>query len=218
MSNYVKSTDFAAKDALLTGNPAKIIKGTEIDTEFSNIATAVSTKADTASPTFTGTPAAPTAANGTSTTQLATTAFATTAVTNERTATATLTNKTLTSPTINSGTINTANLNTPVVTNYTETVSSSTGNTTLDLNNGTVFKVTTDGNNTVTLPSSVAGKSFIVIVAYTGTHTITWAGGSTIKWHFGTEPVQTKVSGKFDIFSFFQDGTNTYGSAFGQSF
>ncbi len=60
MSNYTKSTDFAAKDALASGNAAKIVKGTEIDTEFNNIATAVATKADLASPTFTGTPALPT--------------------------------------------------------------------------------------------------------------------------------------------------------------
>ena len=75
MSNYTKSTNFATKDALASGNPLKIVKGTEIDTEFNNIATAVATKADLVSPTFTGTPAAPTAASGTSTTQLATTAF-----------------------------------------------------------------------------------------------------------------------------------------------
>lgn len=55
MSNYVKSTNFATKDALASGNPLKIVKGTEIDTEFNNIATAVATKADLASPTFTGT-------------------------------------------------------------------------------------------------------------------------------------------------------------------
>jgi hypothetical protein len=82
VANYVKSSDFAAKDALLTGNPAKIIKGTEIDTEFNNIATAISTKADTASPTFTGTPTAPTASNTTSTTQIATTAFVQTVANN----------------------------------------------------------------------------------------------------------------------------------------
>lgn len=46
MSDYTKTTDFAAKDALLTGNPAKIVKGTEIDTEFNNIATAIATKVD----------------------------------------------------------------------------------------------------------------------------------------------------------------------------
>lgn len=75
MTSYVKSTNFASKDSLATGNPLKIVKGTEIDTEFNNIATAVATKADIVSPTFTGTPAAPTATAGTNTTQIATTAF-----------------------------------------------------------------------------------------------------------------------------------------------
>lgn len=46
MSNYVKSTNFAVKDSLLTGNPAKLVKGTEIDTEFNAIATAISSKLD----------------------------------------------------------------------------------------------------------------------------------------------------------------------------
>ena len=49
MSNYTKATNFASKDALLTGNPSKIVKGTEIDNEFNAISTAVSTKFDTAS-------------------------------------------------------------------------------------------------------------------------------------------------------------------------
>ena len=80
MSNYVKATNFAVKDSLSTGNPAKIIKGTEIDTEYNAIASAISSKADTNSPTFTGTPAASTASAGTSTTQIATTAFVTTAI------------------------------------------------------------------------------------------------------------------------------------------
>ena len=75
MSNYTKSTNFTSKDSLASGNPLKIVKGSEIDIEFNNIATAVATKADTISPTFTGTPLAPTATSGTSTTQLATTAF-----------------------------------------------------------------------------------------------------------------------------------------------
>ena len=47
MSNYTKTTNFAAKDALSSGDPNKIVKGTEIDAEFNNIATAVATKADT---------------------------------------------------------------------------------------------------------------------------------------------------------------------------
>ena len=81
MSDYTKSTNFATKDNLSSGNPLKIVKGTEIDTEFNNIATAVATKADLASPTFTGTPTLPTGtvattqSSGNSSTAIATTAF-----------------------------------------------------------------------------------------------------------------------------------------------
>lgn len=55
MSNYTKTTNFTVKDSLASGNPAKIIKGSEIDSEFDAIATSVATKSDSASPTFTGT-------------------------------------------------------------------------------------------------------------------------------------------------------------------
>jgi len=55
MSNYTKITNFAAKDAMVSGNPAKVIKGTEVGAEFDAIAVAVNSKANTASPTFTGT-------------------------------------------------------------------------------------------------------------------------------------------------------------------
>jgi len=55
MSNYTPTTDFASKDALPSGDPAKIIRGADFSAEFNNIATAVASKADTASPTFTGT-------------------------------------------------------------------------------------------------------------------------------------------------------------------
>jgi len=55
MTAYNKATNFAAKDALSTGDAAKVVKGTEIDDEFNLIETAVNSKSDTASPTFTGT-------------------------------------------------------------------------------------------------------------------------------------------------------------------
>ena len=55
MSNYTKTTDFAAEDSLPSGDAGKVIKGTEFETEFDDIATAIATKADLASPTFTGT-------------------------------------------------------------------------------------------------------------------------------------------------------------------
>jgi hypothetical protein len=81
MSNYVQSTNFATKDNLSPGDPLKIVKGTEINTEYANIATAVATKADLASPTFTGTPTLPTGTIavtqtvGNSSTAISTTAF-----------------------------------------------------------------------------------------------------------------------------------------------
>ena len=81
MANYTKATNFLAKDSLATADPAKIIKGSEFDTEFNALQTAVNSKANTISPAFTGTPTAPTAASATNTTQLATTEFVTAAVT-----------------------------------------------------------------------------------------------------------------------------------------
>lgn len=55
MAQYTKVTNFATKDSLTSGDPNKVVRGTEIDTEFNNISTAVATKADLAGPTFTGT-------------------------------------------------------------------------------------------------------------------------------------------------------------------
>lgn len=123
--------------------------------------------------------------------------------------TETLTNKTLT----------TAALTNPTVTNYVETLNTSSGATyTVDLANGTLHKFTTTANATITLPSSVAGKSFIVIVAYGGAHTLTFSGGGTIKWAGGSQPTATSTGGAFDIFTFMQDGTNTYAVPFGTNF
>lgn len=75
MSDYIKATNFTSKDTLPTGNANKIVKGAELDTEFTAIASAIASKTDSYSPTLTGVPTAPTAAVGTATTQIATTAF-----------------------------------------------------------------------------------------------------------------------------------------------
>lgn len=80
MSNYVKSTNFAIKDSLVTTDPSKIIKGTDIDNEYNAIANAIASKADTNSPGLTGTPTAPTATAGSNTNQLANTNFVTAAL------------------------------------------------------------------------------------------------------------------------------------------
>ena len=46
MSNYTQTTDFSAKDNLASGNANKVIKGSDFDTEFSAIATAIATKVE----------------------------------------------------------------------------------------------------------------------------------------------------------------------------
>ena len=46
MSNYTIATNFGAKDALASGNAAKLILGAQFTTEFTNIATAIATKFD----------------------------------------------------------------------------------------------------------------------------------------------------------------------------
>ena len=118
------------------------------------------------------------------------------------------------------GTISAPSVSTTSIqaTEFAEVLNTTTGSTTISLANGSIHKVITSGNNTITLPNSQVGKSYVVIIQYTGVHTITWAGGSTIKWAFGTQPIQTKVNGKFDVLTFFCDGTNTYASAFGTGF
>lgn len=49
MSNYTVTTNFLAKDSLASGNPSKAVRGADLTTEFSNIATMSTTKVDTAS-------------------------------------------------------------------------------------------------------------------------------------------------------------------------
>lgn len=48
MSNYVGTTNFAAKDALAHADPLKVAKGAEVQVELNNIAVAIATKEDLA--------------------------------------------------------------------------------------------------------------------------------------------------------------------------
>ena len=120
------------------------------------------------------------------------------------TGTETLTNKTLTNPT---------------VTNYTETPFSANSSTaiTLALTNGTVQIITLTGNATITMPTAVSGKSFIMYLKQdaTGSRTVTW---STVKWAGGTAPTITSTASRQDILSFFSDGTNWFGVVVGQNY
>ena len=126
----------------------------------------------------------------------------------------TFTNKTLTSPTINGGGVNAA-----TITGYTETMPAATTGTTISINlaNGTLFRLITNGNATVTLPSPVTGQSFSLAVQYGGAHTLAWSGGAR-KWIDGTAPTPTSVNGKTDLFTFIcLDGANWLAFVSGQN-
>jgi hypothetical protein len=185
MSDYTKSTNFATKDNLTSGNPAKIVKGTEIDTEFNNIATAIATKQDyDADLAAFALKTAPTGdVVGTTDTQG-------------------LTNKTLTNPTV-------TNYVESVV-----AIGTVTSSHTLVLTSGTVQTATLTASTacTFTMPTATAGKSFILLLkqaASTGNGTATF---TSVKYNSVGTPTVTATAGKMDIFSFVADGTNWYGS------
>jgi hypothetical protein len=185
MADYVKSTNFATKDNLSSGNAAKIVKGTEIDTEFNNIATAIATKQDyDADLAAFALKTAPTGdVVGTTDTQG-------------------LTNKTLTNPTV-------TNYVESVV-----AIGTVTSAHTLVLTSGTVQTATLTASTacTFTMPTATAGKSFILLLkqaASTGNGTATFTG---VKYSVAGTPVVTATAGKMDIFSFVADGTNWYGN------
>jgi len=121
----------------------------------------------------------------------------------------TFTNKTLTTPTLTN----------PTVTNYVETPYTANSSTaiTLALTNGTVQIITLTGNATITMPTAVSGKSFILFLKQdaTGSRSVTW---STVKWPSGTVPVITPTASRQDIYSFFSDGTNWYGVTVSQNY
>ena len=116
-------------------------------------------------------------------------------------------------------TISSSVLSNPTVTNYVETLYSANTSTaiTVALTNGTVQLLTLTGNATITMPTAVAGKSFIIMLKQdaTGSRTVTW---TTVVWGGGTVPTITATASKMDIYSFFSDGTNWYGATIGQNY
>jgi len=96
------------------------------------------------------------------------------------------------------------------------TANTSTG-LTISLANGTVQILTLTATTTLTMPTAVAGKSFVIYLKQdgTGSRTVTW---TTVKWPGGTAPTITSTASKMDIYSFFSDGTNWYGVTVGQNY
>jgi hypothetical protein len=108
-------------------------------------------------------------------------------------------------------------VNNPTVTNYIESVvaiGTVTSTNTIALTNGTVQTATLTASTacTFTMPTNVAGKSFVLLLkqaATTGNGTATF---TSVKWNAGGAPTITAAAGKMDILSFIADGTNWYGS------
>ena len=182
----------------------------------------ITNKANLASPTFTGTPTAPTAGSGTNTTQIATTAFVTAAV-----------------PDI-SGKANTSDIGTTIQAFDADTAKRDTTNTftalqtlnaglavdgpykqtaetvgalDIDLATGNYFTKTINANSTFTFsnpPASGTAGTFTLELTHTS-GTVTWP--ASVKWPADTAP--TLTTGKTHLFVFVTDdgGTRYRGAA-----
>lgn len=104
----------------------------------------------------------------------------------------------------------------PTITGYTETVQALgtlTTSATLSLTGGTIITATLTAATTCvfTMPTAVAGQSFVMILhqASTPTGLATFTG---VKWAGGVTYVATSTASATDSLTFFSDGTNWYGN------
>ena len=154
----------------------------------------VSAKANIASPTFTGTPAGPTASTSTNTTQLATTAF----VQQEITA--------------NAGPgLDDENTWTKGQRGEITTLTNSSGTVVVDFDASNNFYLSLGANvTTITFSNITAGQSGSIFINQTGTYTVGgWPG--TAKFSGGTAPTITATAGKYDRIDYaVYDGSNVH--------
>ena len=196
-------------DAIIYDN-----SGTDVERTIASLASSVSAN----SPTFTGTPAAPTASAGTNTTQIATTAFVTTAVpTNsaidaraDARVSAAVGNSvqafdadTTKNDVANTFTAaQTLNAGLTVDGPYKQ-AAETVGALAIDLSTGNYFTKTINGNSTFTFtnpPSSGSVGSFTLDLTHSS-GTVTWP--SSVKWPANTAP--TLTAGKTHLFVFVTD-------------
>jgi hypothetical protein len=105
----------------------------------------------------------------------------------------------------------------PTITGYTESVVASgvvTSSKTISLTSGTLQTATLTASTacTFTMPTAVAGTSFVLLLkqpATTGAGSATFTG---VKWPGGTAPTITPTAGEMDILTFVSDGTDWFGS------
>jgi len=187
-TNYTKLTDFASKDALPSGNAAKIVKGTEIDDEFEAIETSIATKADIASPTFTGNVTIPTAT----------------------VTTANITNAAVSgTSTVDSKTVAVLGLaqNFAAAQRTAPTTVTLSSDQVADLSTSNVFIVNVQGDYSLTTSDMATGGCYVFIINNTGAYDINFGS----EFYFsGGEPTITSGAGSKDLVSCVSDGTNLY--------
>lgn len=187
-----------------------------------NLTTDLGLKANLASPTFTGTPAAPTAAVDTNTTQIATTAYvvgqgylkSTTASSTYAPLASPALTGTPTAPTAAAGTDTTQVATTAFVQNAVKTVTTNvqTASYTLAVSDaGKVVEMNVGSANNLTVPlnSSVAipvGSSIDIIQYGAGQTTIVAAGGVTIRSKEGS----LKLTGQYSGATLYKRGTDEW--------
>lgn len=80
----------------------------------------------------------------------------------------------------------------------------------IDWSAGNIFTKTLAANTTFTFSNSVDGQTIIVRLTNTASnYTVTWP---SVKWSGGSAPVMT-TGATSDVYTFFKDGSNIYGSA-----
>lgn len=81
------------------------------------------------------------------------------------------------------------------------------------INSATIIRVqlTPSTPCTFTMPTAVAGKSFVVMLKQAASG-VTTATFTNVKWNDLGTPTVTAIASRMDIFSFVSDGTNWYGA------
>jgi hypothetical protein len=104
---------------------------------------------------------------------------------------------------------------------FIETINNTTNATwSVDFSTGSIQVLTTSDHTTITMPSvaEFTGRSITMVIKYTGTHTISWAGGAVSWPDNNAAPLTTSAAGATDVFMFFGDSTKIYGSTAGLSY
>ena len=182
----------------------------------------ITSKANLASPTFTGTPAAPTATAGTNTTQIATTAFVTTAVPTNSAIDARADARVTAAVGSSVQAFDADTTKNDVANTFTAAQTLNAGLTVdgpykqaaeavsaldIDLSTGNYFTKTINGNSTFTFsnpPASGTVGSFTLELTHTS-GTVTWP--SSVKFNSDTAP--TLTTGKTHLFYFTTDNNGT---------